>query len=164
MPTLHAPHRMLSSDIKPLKAGLQEKTQSSLILCVTWHLFGAAFLLHRVWGGIQIEGLGRWRRRWGWGKVGAGRAAPVKMALQGRSIDCHTRRRRRHPGEAAAAVGRKANPYVRETEKKKKKKRLARLQLGRLLLAITSRSAAALMRDYEVLISPSAQVADHLQC
>lgn len=45
---------MLSSDIKPLKAGLQEKTQSSLILCVTWHLFGAAFLLHRVWRGIQI--------------------------------------------------------------------------------------------------------------
>lgn len=55
MPTLRALRRMLSSDIKPLKAGLQEKTQSSLILCVTWHLFGAAFLLHRVWGGIQIE-------------------------------------------------------------------------------------------------------------
>lgn len=50
---------MLSSDIKPLKAGLQEKTQSSLILCVTWHLFGAAFLLHRVWGGIQIGS--RWQ-------------------------------------------------------------------------------------------------------
>lgn len=49
---------MLSSDIKPLKAGLQEKTQSSLILCVTWHLFGAAFLLHGVWRGIQIG------RRW----------------------------------------------------------------------------------------------------
>lgn len=118
MPTLRAPHRMLSSDIKPLKAGLQEKTQSSLILCVTWHLFGAAFLLHRVWGGIQIEGLGRWRR---WGEVGAGRAAPVKMALRGRSIDCHTRRRR-HPGEAAAAVGCKANLYVRETGGVKKKK------------------------------------------
>ena len=43
MPTLCALCRMLSSDIKPLKAGLQEKTQSSLILCVTWHLFGAAF-------------------------------------------------------------------------------------------------------------------------
>lgn len=54
MPTLCALRRMLSSDIKPLKAGLQEKTQSSLILCVTWHLFGAAFLLHRVWRGIQI--------------------------------------------------------------------------------------------------------------
>lgn len=50
---------MLSSDIKPLKAGLQEKTQSSLILCVTWHLFGAAFLLHRVWRGIQI--VSRWQ-------------------------------------------------------------------------------------------------------
>lgn len=50
---------MLSSDIKPLKAGLQEKTQSSLILCVTWHLFGAAFLLHRVWRGIQIGS--RWQ-------------------------------------------------------------------------------------------------------
>lgn len=83
MPTLRALRRMLSSDIKPLKAGLQEKTQSSLILCVTWHLFGAAFLLHRVWGGIQIEGVGG----------GAGRAAPVKMALRGRSIGCHTRRR-----------------------------------------------------------------------
>lgn len=86
MPTLRALRRMLSSDIKPLKAGLQEKTQSSLILCVTWHLFGAAFLLHRVWGGIQIEGVGR-------GGGGAGRAAPVKMALRGRSIGCHTRRR-----------------------------------------------------------------------
>lgn len=94
--------------------------------------------------------------------MGAGRAAPVKMALRGRSIDCHTRWRR-HPGEAAAAavVGRKANLYVRETGEKKK---LARLQPGRLLLAAMSRSAAALMRDYEVLISPSAQVADHLQC
>lgn len=43
MSTLRAPRRMLSSDIKPLKAGLQENTQSSLILRVTWHLFGAAF-------------------------------------------------------------------------------------------------------------------------
>lgn len=57
---------MLSSDIKPLKAGLQEKTQSSLILCVTWHLFGAAFLLHRVWRGIQIGELlaGLFKSKW----------------------------------------------------------------------------------------------------
>ena len=59
MPTLCDLCRMLSSDIKPLKAGLQEKTQSSLILCVTWHLFGAAFLLQRVWRGIQIGS--RWQ-------------------------------------------------------------------------------------------------------
>lgn len=57
---------MLSSDIKPLKAGLQEKTQSSLILCVTWHLFGAAFLLHGVCRGIQIgESLaGLFKSKW----------------------------------------------------------------------------------------------------
>lgn len=69
MPTLRALRRMLSSDIKPLKAGLQEKTQSSLILCVTWHLFGAAFLLHRVWGGIQIEGGDEGLGGWGWGAL-----------------------------------------------------------------------------------------------
>lgn len=162
MPTLRALRRMLSSDIKPLKAGLQEKTQSSLILCVTWHLFGAAFLLHRVWGGIQIEGVG--------GRGGGGRwQGSSSQNGSARKIHRLSYEAARHPGEAAAAVGRKANPYVRENRKGKKKKknpkRLAGLPLGRPpRLPITSRRAAALMRDYEVLISPSAQVADHLQC
>lgn len=122
MPTLRALRRMLSSDIKPLKAGLQEKTQSSLILCVTWHLFGAAFLLHRVWGGIQIEVGGGVAGRWQGSSSQNGSA---------RKIHRLSYEAARHPGEAAAAVGRKANPYVRENGKDKKTKKTARRAAAR---------------------------------
>lgn len=143
MPTLCALRRMLSSDIKPLKAGLQEKTQSSLILCVTWHLFGAAFLLHRVWRGIQI---GKHRQESTKSKWWCEEDPSAVIQFHTWTTDCVEHHSilafrlgqilMRGKSELISCIG--YNVHVLKSE--------------------------ALMWDYEVLISLSAQAADHLQC